>query len=89
MHLEFATSMKMDHARGDLLDKYNFLALPGSNVPAFNTPLRKARYYIYESLRAGPTPALLQQVKAAAAVRDTSVDHLLDILDKNGVPVRL
>ena len=90
MHLEFTSSvMKMDHTRGDLLDKYNFLALPGSNVPAIKTPLRKARYYIYESLRAGPSTALFGQIKAAVAVRDTSVDHLLDILDKNGVPVRL
>ena len=55
MHLEFSSSsMKMYHTRGDLLYKDNSLAISGSNIPAFNTPLRKAWYYVYKSLRAWP-----------------------------------
>ncbi|KAK3088555.1 hypothetical protein FSP39_020541 [Pinctada imbricata] len=75
--------------RGELLDKYNFLALPGSKIPPYDSPMRKARYYTYETLRTSPSAELLKQMLLAREARDTSVDDLIRTLNKRGVPLRL
>ena len=75
--------------RGELLDKYNFLALPGTKFPPYESPLRKARYYNYETLRSSPPKTLIEQMLLARRARDTSVDDLIRTLNKSGVPLRL
>ena len=37
--------------RGEIIDTYNFLALPGSRDPNLQTNLQSARYYNYKALR--------------------------------------
>ncbi|KAJ8300441.1 hypothetical protein KUTeg_021960 [Tegillarca granosa] len=54
MRLENALNpeeVNITSSRGDLLDKYNMLALPGTAFPIMNTACRKARFYNYELLR--------------------------------------
>ena len=79
--------------RGDLLDKYNFLALPGTKFPPLDSPLRKARYYVYETMRRSTnstcTRNFIAQVKAAMSTRDTSVDGFIKTVNDSGVSLRL
>ena len=93
MSLEQASGMSSVVDRGDLLDKYNFLALPGTKFPPLDSPLRKARYYVYETIRRSTnstcTSNFIAQVKAAMSTRDTSVDEFIKTVNDSGVSLRL
>ena len=93
MSLEQASGMSSVLDRGDLLDKYNFLALPGTKFPPLDSPLRKARYYVYETMRRSTnstcTRNFIAQVKAAMSTRDTSVDGFIKTVNDSGVSLRL
>ena len=76
-------------SRGELLDKFNFLALPGTKVPPYDTAVRKARYYVYETLRQSSDESFKRQIRSAMMVRDTSVDRYIKIVNENGISLRL
>ena len=82
----------------ELLDRFNFLALPGTSchhVPRAHKETAKARYHIYERLREMANGEStedsdikwLQILECGAMMRDTSEDALLDLLES--VPLRL
>ena len=95
LHWEF-TAMTLERAsgdetssRGELLDKFNFLALPDTKVPPYDTAVRKARYYVYETLRQSSDESFKRQIRSAMMVRDTSVDRYIKIVNENGISLRL
>ncbi|MEW8548310.1 MAG: hypothetical protein AB2693_32805 [Candidatus Thiodiazotropha sp.] len=80
-------------SRSDLLDKYNFMALPGS-MPPQPGPKSAMRLANYQQLRAIATGEesdlrLLKMYKNASQDRDNDLDHLIQIVDRAGVPLRL
>ena len=84
-------------SRGELLDKYNMLGLPGTDLPAMETVMRKARYYTCETLRiitsstndTADQMTLLSKIEAASANRDHSTDNIITILEESDIPLRL
>ena len=84
--------------RSELLDRFNFLALPGTSchhVPRAHKEIAKARFHTYERLRvlANGESAVendvkwLQILECGAMMRNTAEDCLLDLLET--VPLRL
>ena len=84
--------------RSELLDRFNFLALPGTSchhVPRVHKETVKGRFQIYERLRklaTGDTERQedskwLQILECGAMMRDTSEDLILDQIDS--IPLRL
>jgi hypothetical protein len=74
--------------RTDLLDKYNYLALPGTSEDgkhSDNKVRNKARYYNYEFLRivanrkttSREDKEFVEMIERAASVRNKSVDFLV------------
>ena len=84
--------------RIDLLDKYNFLALPGTKEQKLRDKdniLRKARYYNYECIREAVishnirfTPILAILFKTMDN-RDKSLDKLLEQCNRRNIELRL
>jgi hypothetical protein len=84
--------------RIDLLDKYNFLALPGTKEQKLRDKdniLRKARYYNYECIREAAishnirfTPILAILFKTMDN-RDKSLDKLLEQCNRRNIDLRL
>ena len=51
MATSFALSDGLDLERGNILDVFNFLALPGSKDPVIKTNLQQACYYNFKAVR--------------------------------------
>ena len=80
-------------SRSDLLDKYNFMALPGS-MPPQQGPKSAMRLANYQQLRAiatgeEPDLRLLKMYRNASQDRDDELDHLIRVVDGAGIPLRL
>ena len=72
----FGTS---DLDRTDILDKYNFLALPGSSCPPLKTNLQSARYFNYKCL----VDILSGKATPSQPARAYHIDRLLPYQGKN------
>lgn len=94
---------RMDQSRSatieriDLLDKFNFLALPGTvvkNGKKTDHVVRKSRYYIYEQLKnivssnSGDS-VWIRMLERSCALRDRSTDNLLAVVEDKDIPIRL
>ena len=83
--------------RIDLLDKFNFLALPGTVEKQGKKEahiVRKARYYIYEQLKTivsedNGDPTWIRMLERSCALRDRSTDDFLSTIDSKDIPIRL
>ena len=84
--------------RIDLLDKYNFLALPGTKEQKLRDKdnfLRKARYYNYECIREAATSqdtrftAIVTMLFQTMDHRDKSLDKLLEQCNRRNIGLRL
>ena len=84
--------------RSDLLDRFNFLALPGTSchhIPRSQKETAKSRFFTYERLRklavgeASQEDSVkwLQILECGAMMRDTSEDVIMDQL--KDIPLRL
>lgn len=90
----------IDIDRGEILDTYNFLALPGTANPQFNTPLRLARYRNFEvlkSLRVGSCSQIkagrdfLCQLEAVKDVSNPTIASavLLEQIERKKINIRM
>ncbi|XP_063435910.1 uncharacterized protein LOC134716828 [Mytilus trossulus] len=103
---EFAASQLEYHSSGkfpkldrvDLLDKYNFLALPGTKeqkIKGKENLVRKCRYYNYEILRTTINKdnpdfkIIVNQLYTTRDLRDTSTDKIIDLCNQSKIPLRL
>ncbi|CAG2217762.1 unnamed protein product [Mytilus edulis] len=103
---EFAASQLEYHSTGkfpkldrvDLLDKYNFLALPGTKeqkIKGKENLVRKCRYYNYEILRTTINKdnpdfkIIVNQLFITRDSRDTSTDKIIDLCNHSKIPLRL
>ncbi|KAK3598849.1 hypothetical protein CHS0354_008591 [Potamilus streckersoni] len=75
--------------RGDLIDRYNPLVLPGTSFVLTNHPFRKCRYYNYEVLRIiaigqdiPDSSRFLDILEESVKGRDQSLDTILSIIEK-------
>ena len=84
--------------RTDLLDKFNFLALPGTVekvIRKSDQVKRKTRYYIYEQLKQiangerDGDETWIRMVERSCALRDRSTDRILESINEADIPVRL
>jgi hypothetical protein len=74
--------------RGQLVDRFNMLALPGTGqlrLTGREQVERKARYYTYEMLRASAVTGevdvqYLEMLEMAASRRDRTTDQLVDTI---------
>lgn len=97
--LEYHSTGKFpDIDRIDLLDKYNFLALPGTKEQRLrdkDNTLRKCRYYNYEVLRSivnhpdENLKPLVNQLQLTQSLRDKSTDKFLEACDRRNIQLRL
>ena len=80
-------------SRSDLLDKYNFMALPGSMPPQQGpkSAMRPANYQQLRAIATGEEPdlRLLKTYRNASQDRDDELDHLIRVVDGAGIPLRL
>lgn len=83
--------------RIDLLDKFNFLALPGTvekTAKKTDHVVRKSRYYIYEQLKnivssnSGDS-VWIRMLERSCALRDRSTDNFLAVVEDKDIPIRL
>ena len=87
-----------DLERGDILDSYNFLALPGSRHPQLVSNLQSARYFNYKCLadiiHARPSPnsepfvTQLEAAKSRSPFSPTTYTILQEI-ERKGIVLRL
>ena len=87
-----------DLERGDILDSYNFLALPGSRHPQLVSNLQSARYFNYKcladiiharpSLNSEPFVTQLEAAKSRSPFSPTTYTILQEI-EKKGIVLRL
>ncbi|XP_076104529.1 uncharacterized protein LOC143073103 [Mytilus galloprovincialis] len=84
--------------RTDLLDEYNFLALPVTKeqkIKGKENLVRKCRYYNYEILRTiinkdNPDfQIIVNQLYTTRDLRDTSIDKFIDLCNHSKIPLRL
>ena len=76
-------------SRGELLDRYNFLALPGTKFPPLDSCIRKSRFYIYETLRNSPSVEFVNQIKQTMMARDPSLDVFIKAVNDSNIPLRI
>jgi hypothetical protein len=84
--------------RTDLLDKFNFLALPGTIekvVKKGDQVKRKTRYYLYEQPKQiakgekDGEETWIRMIERSCALRDKSTERILDAVNEADIPVRL
>ena len=84
--------------RIDLLDKYNFLALPGTKEQKLRDKdniLRKARYYNYECIREAATSQYIRFTPIVTMLfktldnRDKCLDKLFEQCNRRNIGLRL
>ena len=90
----------VDMERGEILDHYNFLALPGSAPPQLKSDYQTSRYFLFKVVRdlfLGKTQAsesnkqLINMLDAAkaAAFQSSSTIQILEQIEKKGISPRL
>lgn len=89
-------SQYMKIERIDLLDKFNFLTLPGTIEMGKKESqvIRKSRYYIYEQLKTIVSEnegddIWLKMLEKSCVLRDRTTDDILATIDGKNIPVRL
>lgn len=79
--------------KSDILDKYNFLGLPGSlaSSPSAKSAMRYANYNQLRAIALGEEKDLrmLRMFGNASHDRDQELDHLIKIVDDAGIKLRL
>ena len=91
------SGVKMAYNRGDLIERYNMLVLPGTTMPTIKDAPRKCRYYNYETLRiiaAGKdkvpqSSGVLAMWESGMACRNRELDGLVSAIDRAGIKLRL
>lgn len=80
-------------AKGDILDKFNFMALPGSLPPqaGSKSAMRLANYQQLRAIALGEEHDLrmLKMFQNASRDRDSDMDHLIQVVDAAGIQLRL
>ena len=82
--------------RGEILDTFNFLALPGSKDPVLKTKLQNCRYHNYKALRdvllsRSSSTDLVDMFEAAKACHKPSISAavLLEQIDRENIRIRI
>lgn len=90
----------VDMDRGEILDHYNFLALPGSASPQLKSNFQTSRYFNFKVVRdvlLGKSPesesnkqliTMLEAAESAGFKSSTSV-HILEQIEKKGISLRV
>lgn len=90
----------VDIERGEILDTYNFLALPGSTAPQLRSSFQTARYFTFKVVRdvfLGKAPSsesnrqlitMLEAARAAAFKYSTAL-QILEQIEKKGISLRV
>lgn len=80
-------------AKGDILDKFNVMALPGSLPPqaGSKSAMRLANYQQLRAIALGEEHDLrmLKMFQNASRDRDSDMDHLIQVVDAAGIQLRL
>ena len=82
--------------RGEIIETYNFLALPGSRDPNLQTNLQSARYYNYKAVRdiclgKSKSSDVITMLEAASSCsRQTiSASVLLEQIERKRIKIRI
>ena len=90
----------VDWDRGEILDHYNFLALPGSASPQLKSSFQTSRFFTFKVVRdifLGKTQAsesnkrLITMLEAAnsAAFKSSTAEQILEQMERKGISVRV